>query len=51
LHALAAQHVDPKIIEREELRKKKKKIIPGADYLELIPHAPWQSRLVDCAGG
>jgi hypothetical protein len=38
--------VDPAIKEREELRKKKKKIIPGADYLEQIPHAPWPSRWV-----
>ena len=36
--------VDPAIKERELTRKKKKKVIPGADYLESLPHAPWPSR-------
>jgi hypothetical protein len=36
--------IDPAVKERALARKKKKKIIPGADYLESIPHAPWPSR-------
>ena len=41
---LWVQQVDPALKLLEIERKKKKKIIPGADYLESIPHAPWPSR-------
>ena len=42
------QQVDPAIKERSELRKKKKNMLPGADYLESLPHAPWPSRFAKC---
>ena len=36
--------VDPEIQQRAELRKKRRGIVPGADYISHLPHSPWQSR-------